>query len=191
MSRTARRLLLLALVALGLSLVVARFGVGPAGAGLRRLRSRKPRRAPPDDPSAHYDEAARSLAVHAAIARENQSLLDALRRSDAGAYAEHFADDALSMPGHGAIVRGRSGIAAAMAETFEKLRFVQVDASTVDTRQHSETVIETGRYRYVVAARGSDAAQTLTGRYVIVWKRAGDRWKIALDAAQPATQAEF
>ncbi len=167
MSRTARRLLLLAFVALGLSLVVARF---------------TPRRREATPPSG----AARSLGVHAAIAGTNERLLDALQRSDSNAYAENFSEDAISMPGYGPIVRGREAIATAMAHTFEKLRFAEVDVATLDMRQTGETVLETGRYRYVVAARESGERQTLTGRYVIVWKRVGDRWKIALDAAQPS-----
>jgi uncharacterized protein (TIGR02246 family) len=181
-SRSAQRLLLLAFVALGLTFAVARFGLGPARA---RGRGRPSRTSEPRESIPSYDDAARSLAVHAAIAQANEGLLEALARSDARAYAEHFAEDGLSMPGYGPIVRGREAIAAAMAHTFAKLRFAEVDVSTLDTRHTGETVLETGRYRYVVAARESDARQTLTGRYVIVWKRVGDRWKIALDAAQP------
>jgi uncharacterized protein (TIGR02246 family) len=165
-SHTARRLLLLAFVALGLSLLIARF------TPRRRVLPAQ-------------DDAARSLGMHAAIAGMNERLLDALQRSDAHAYARNFSEDAISMPGYGPIVRGREAIASAMAHTFEKLRFVEVDVATLDMRQTGETVLEAGRYRYVVAARESGERQTLTGRYVIVWKRVGDRWKIALDAAQP------
>jgi len=182
MSRNARRLLLLAFVALGLSFVVARFGFSQQR---RRPRARQSRLPAPLQTAPSYDDAARELAVHAAIAQANEGLLDALQRSDARDYAEHFADDGLSMPGYGPIVRGREAIAAAMAHTFAKLRFAEVDVSTLDTRHTGETVLETGRYRYVVVAREGDARQTLIGRYVIVWKRVGDRWKIALDAAQP------
>ncbi len=128
--------------------------------------------------------------MHAAIARTNERLLDALQRSDPAAYADNFAEDAVSMPGYGPIVRGREAIAAAMAHTFEKLRFAEVDVASLDMRQAGETILETGRYRYVLAARESGERKTLTGRYVIVWKRVGDLWKIALDAAQPGATEE-
>jgi uncharacterized protein (TIGR02246 family) len=167
MSRTAKRLLAFACIALGISLAASI--VASVRAARRARRS---------DP-------ARLLAVHAAIARTNEALLEALHRCDPYAYAEHFTGDALSMPGYGPIVRGREAIANAMADTFTKIRFAEAEMSTLDTRVHGETVLETGRYRYVVAASATDERKTLTGRYVIVWKRVGNQWKIALDAAQP------
>jgi len=167
MSRTAKRLLTFACIVLGISL---------AASILASVRAaRRGRRSEPVG----------LLAVHAAIARANEAVLDALHRCDPSAYAEHFTGDALSMPGYGPIVRGREAIAIAMADTFAKIRFAEAQMSTLDTRIHGETVLETGRYRYVVVDLATDERKTLTGRYVIVWKRVGNRWKIALDAAQP------
>ena len=77
-----------------------------------------------------------------------------------------------------------------MACTFAKLRFVEAEVTTIDTRVNGESVLETGSYRYVVAAAADGARTLLTGRYIIVWKRVGDCWKIALDAAQPGAVAQ-
>jgi uncharacterized protein (TIGR02246 family) len=165
-------LLLLALVALGVSF-----------AFLIRAGSRR-------RPQEKRSEVADALSVHAAIAKTNAALLEALHRSDPHGYAEQFTDDALSMPGYGPIVRGRGAIEAAMADTFAKIRFSEAEVSTIDTRVNGESVLETGSYRYVVAAEANGARTTLTGRYLIVWKRVGDRWKVALDAAQPGAAPE-
>jgi uncharacterized protein (TIGR02246 family) len=170
-SRSAQRLLVLALVALGISF-----------AFLFRAGSR--RRPQP------RSKLAGDLSLHAAIAQTNAALLEALHRSDPHGYAEQFAEDALSMPGFGPIVRGRGAIEAAMACTFAKLRFVEAEVTTIDTRVNGESVLETGSYRYVVAAAADGARTLLTGRYIIVWKRVGDCWKIALDAAQPGAVAQ-
>ena len=164
MPRVSKRLFLLACIAVGMSLAAV------AAVNVRSARKAR-------HPSVE-------IATHAAIARATAAILEALHRSDPHAYAEHFADDALSLPGLGPIVRGRESIAAAMGATFAKIHFVEAEMSTLDARIEGDTVFETGRYRYVVS-NNRGHVQTLSGRYAIVWKRDGDRWKIALDAAQP------
>lgn len=166
MPRVTKRLFLFACVVVGVSLAAV------AAANVRS--GRKARRAPV------------ALATHAAIARATASILDALHRSDPHAYAEHFVDDALSMPGLGPIVRGRQAIEASMDATFAKIRFIEAEMSTLDARIDGDTVLETGRYRYVVVMNTTGNVQTLTGRYAIAWKRDRDAWKIAFDVAQPS-----
>ena len=165
-SRVSKRVALFACVALGVSL-----------AAIFRANANRRQASQP------------ALDAHASIARAMASLLEALHRSDPHAYAEHFAADALSLPGAGQPVRGRAAIADAMGATFAKLRFVEAEMSTLDTRLDGTTVVEAGRYRYVVAINATGAVQTLTGRYAIVWKRRADGWKIALDVGQPAGHA--
>jgi uncharacterized protein (TIGR02246 family) len=165
-SRVSKRVALFACVALGVSLAA----LLRANAGRRR----------PSQPV---------LDAHASIARAMASLLEALRRSDPHAYAEHFSEDAVSLPGAGEPVRGRAAIADAMGVTFAKLRFVKAEMSTLNTRVDGTTVVEVGHYRYVVAINETGALQTLTGRYAIAWNRHTDGWKIALDVGQPAAHA--
>jgi uncharacterized protein (TIGR02246 family) len=165
-SRVSKRIALFACVALGVSLAAL-------------LRANAGRRRPPQP----------ALDAHASIARAMASLLEALHRSDPHAYAEHFAADALSLPGASEPVRGRAAIANAMGATFAKVRFVEAEMSTLDTRADDTTVVEAGRYRYVVAINDTGAVQTLTGRYAIAWQRHAGGWEIALDVGQPAARA--
>jgi uncharacterized protein (TIGR02246 family) len=165
-SRVSKRVALFACVALGVSLVA----ILRANAGRR-----KPSRA--------------ALDAHASIASAMASLLEALHRSDPYAYAEHFAEDALSLPGAGEPVRGRAAIAHAMGATFAKLRFVEAEMSALDRRVDGTTVVEAGRYRYVVSINETGAVQTLTGGYAVAWTRNAGGWKIALDIGQPAAHA--
>ncbi len=199
MSRTASWVL-----AIVVSVVLATAGViaGFARFG-RRRRSQPPARmtwppgfefsTPPSPAGEREAEDAGSPAaavVHEAIAEANRLLRDALERGDAHAYAANFVEDGLSLPGHGAIVRGREALVGAMTETFYKMRFLETDLSPLDLRLNGETALETGSYRYVVAANKTGVRKTLSGRYVIAWKRVSDRWKIALEAVQPEALAE-
>jgi uncharacterized protein (TIGR02246 family) len=128
--------------------------------------------------------------VRAAINRANAECLAALEAGDAHAYAQHFADDSISLPGRGPMVRGRVAIEEAMEDAFGKVRFSDAEWETLETRYNGKTAYETGAYKFVVRPAGRGTTQTLTGRYFVVWKKIGDQWKIAVDAAQPGAPAE-
>jgi len=172
-------LALIAAIALAALAVIAAFGP-------RRPRARKGASAQPHTPLPADIEGA----LEAALAEASRKLLDALQRGDPQAYADQFAIDGLSMPGLGPVVRGRDAIAAAMTQTFYRIRFLQTDSSQLDVRLNGETALETGSYHYVVAANRTGIRRTLRGRYVIAWKRVAGEWKIALEAAQPEAVGE-
>jgi len=121
-----------------------------------------------------------------AIAAANRECREALERGDAQAYAAHFAEDAISLPGRGPIVRGREAIERAMAEAFRTTRLSGAFWETIDTRTNGSTAYETGTYAFFIAPGDERSRpQTLKGRYFVVWKRVGSGWKIAFDASQP------
>jgi uncharacterized protein (TIGR02246 family) len=124
------------------------------------------------------------------IGAAGRGLVDALQRGDPHAYAAAFTEDALSLPAHGATLRGRDGLLAAMTETFYKIRFLEADVSPLDLRLHGDTALESGRYRYVVISNRTGVRQTLEGRYLTAWTRVNGAWKVALEAAQPEAPPE-
>ncbi len=121
--------------------------------------------------------------VQAAIDRANEAYLDALKHSDAHGYAALFAVDAVSMPARGTMVRGRDAIQASIAEAFKHISFLDGMIRTTETHVDGTTAYEIGRYSFDVSSGG--VATTLAGRYVVVWRKVGDEWKIAVDASQP------
>ncbi len=126
--------------------------------------------------------------IRAAIARGNARCADALKRGDARAYAANFADDSISMPGLGPIVRGRDGIRRAMLDSFREIRFDEAETTASDLRCFGDVAFEAGHYRFVVT-NGNGRPQSLTGRYLVVWRRDRGEWRIAVDAAQPGAPA--
>ena len=137
-----------------------------------------------------HPEHADPTEVRTAINRANAECLAALEAGDAHGYAQHFADDSISLPGRGPMVRGRVAIEEAMEEAFTKVRFSEAEWETLETRFNGKTAYETGAYKFVVRPAGRGPAQKMTGRYFVVWKKVGDEWKIAVDAAQPGAPAE-
>jgi len=125
--------------------------------------------------------------VQAAIDRGNEAYLDALKRRDAAGYAALFADDAVSMPARGTMVRGRDAIRASIAEAFKHISFLDGVIRTTETHVDGSTAYEIGRYSFDISSDG--VASTLAGRYVVVWRKIGDDWKIAVDASQPNAPA--
>jgi uncharacterized protein (TIGR02246 family) len=140
--------------------------------------------APPPPPPQDPNE------IKATIDRANAECIAALERGDARAYARHFAEDSISLPGRGPMVVGRPAIEEAMSEAFSKVQFEDAEWRTLETRFQGKTAYETGAYKFVVKPFGKGRAQEEAGRYFVVWKRVGDEWKIAVDAAQPGAPVD-
>ena len=123
------------------------------------------------------------IAVQRAIDEQNRAYVGALLRADAAAYAAIFTDDAVSLPAHGAIVRGRDAIRRAIAATFGRLAFTSGRVRTAETRVAGGVAYEFGTYAFDGEADRTPVR--LRGRYATVWKRVDGRWLIALDVSQP------
>ena len=87
------------------------------------------------------------------------------------------------MPARGQVVRGRAAIETALSESLQKVRFSAGQIVSLETHLAGRLAYEIGRYRFNIDAGGG--TQTVSGRYLVVWKNIADTWKIAVDAAQP------
>jgi len=140
-----------------------------------------------DDPSSAYEP---PEDAELAIERANRACAAALESGDAHAYALQYAEDGVSLPGHAPAVRGRAAIEEKMLETLREHEFTGAEWRTLETRVNGKTAFETGAYKFHVRPYGAKHGQEQSGRYFIVWKRAGDGWKIVVDAAQPGAPSE-
>jgi uncharacterized protein (TIGR02246 family) len=149
-----------------------------------------PESAPPVAPKAPPPRSDGQVgAIREAINQANAACVAALEAGDAHAYVQAFAEDSVSLPGHGPIVRGRTAIEDAMAAAFRKVRFSEAAWETIETRYNGKTAYETGSYRFMVRPKGRGPTQKTSGRYFVVWKKIGEEWKIMVDAAQPGAPA--
>jgi uncharacterized protein (TIGR02246 family) len=121
--------------------------------------------------------------VQAAIDRSNQAYIEALEHGDANAYGALFTKDAISMPARGASIRGRDAIEASIEGAFKHVAFRSGSIQTAETRVEGNTAYELGGYSFEITADGTD--QRLAGRYLVVWQKVGNAWKIAVEASEP------
>ena len=87
------------------------------------------------------------------------------------------------MPARGTMVRGRDAIQTSIGEAFKHIIFLDGVIRTTETHVDGSTAYEIGRYSFDISSGG--VATTLAGRYVVVWRKIGNEWKIAVDASQP------
>jgi uncharacterized protein (TIGR02246 family) len=101
----------------------------------------------------------------------------AFNTGDAAAVAAMYADNAYVLPAGHDMVKGRAAIAAFWKEETQQLgnaRLVVVDVLLLAPRAAREI----GTFSFETKAQ---PPQPVTGKYVVVWRRIGNRWLLATD----------
>ena len=118
-------------------------------------------------------------AVRAAIERLGTRFAEAYASGDARAVAAFYTEDAIAFPPGGDMVKGRQAIQQMWQSTMDSgvksLSFNVVDVGTSGDLAH-----ETGTAVLKVHEQGKEPT-TASIKYVVVWKRQGDDWKLHRD----------
>lgn len=133
---------------------------------------------------AHFGRPAQAAdaEVRAAIAAGNAEFARALVAGDAHAAAAVFTADGEVIPtARRGFIKGREEIAAYNASRLATRRYLDLVLTTVDVEVSGDLAWETGT-NSITVQQGEAAPVTLTGRYLVVWKREQDgRWRIRVD----------
>lgn len=117
--------------------------------------------------------------AQAAIEANNKQFVAAFNKGDAAAVADMYAMEARLLPPNSDIVEGRADIQkfwqGAMSAGVK-----MVSLETVRLEIQGDMGVEVGRYTSTVPGAGG-ATTTDKGKYVVVWKRQGGSWKLAVD----------
>jgi uncharacterized protein (TIGR02246 family) len=120
-----------------------------------------------------------SGSVRAAIEQAGVRFAEAYSRSDAKAVAAFYTEDAIAFPPGGEMVKGREAIQQMWQSTMESgvksLAFTVVDVGASGDLAH-----ETGTALMNVQPAGKDPT-TASVKYVVVWKKQGNDWKLHRD----------
>lgn len=115
-----------------------------------------------------------------AIEAANASISAAVKQQDAKAIAAHYTDDAIALPPDHAMVKGRSQIESFWKESLDG-GMKQLMLETVSVERSGGLAVETGTATLKIQPEGKEA-QTLEGKYVVVWKHGKDgAWKLDRD----------
>src|SRR5262245_16305238 len=124
-------------------------------------------------------EDAATSGVRSAIEQAGARFSEAYAKGDARAVAAFYAEDAIAFPPGGDMVKGRQAIQQMWQSTMDsgvkRLSFTVVDVGTSGDLAH-----ETGTALLNVHAQGKDPT-TASIKYVVVWKRQGNDWKLLRD----------
>ena len=135
-----------------------------------------------------FAQPAKSGAVRAAIEKQNAAFSAAFGRGDIAAVARAYAEDAIAFPPDGEMVRGRPAIEA-MWKGVHDAGGKAIALTTVDVTSSGSLAAETGTATLKMQPP-SGAEQSLSVKYVVVWKKQPDgTWKLYRDIwnAMPAS----
>jgi uncharacterized protein (TIGR02246 family) len=120
---------------------------------------------------------ASAFAQKAEIEAMNAKWLDLFNKGDFAGVASLYTDDATAFPPGSAMVKGRAGIEAMWKSIAEKVG--EPSLTTLDVKSlGSSAAREIGTFS--LKTRGPNPKE-VTGKYVVVWEKIGNDWKLATD----------
>jgi uncharacterized protein (TIGR02246 family) len=111
------------------------------------------------------------------IAARNRDLVDAFKKGDAAAIARLYADDAVLLPEGSDTVTGKADIEKFWQSALDQVGNVTLATKTL-TNLAPDIEVETGEVGFTTK---EDEPEAVTGKYLVIWKKAGGDWKIASD----------
>jgi uncharacterized protein (TIGR02246 family) len=113
----------------------------------------------------------------ASIQKLNDAFEAAFARGDAVALAGMYTEDASLLPPGAEMIRGRAAIQAFWGEAMKDVasaKLMTVDVQPLGTNAAQEI----GSFTLATKAQ---PPQTIAGKYVVIWRKAGGDWKLATD----------
>ena len=115
---------------------------------------------------------------HDAITEIAQMQTQAIRQGNAAGFAARYTDDALVMFQHTPTVVGRDAIQGFWQGVVD-MGAKDATLDTDDILDFGDTLVERGHYTLTLQSDAGDIVDE--GKYVVVWKRDGDTWKLFWD----------
>jgi uncharacterized protein (TIGR02246 family) len=113
----------------------------------------------------------------ASIEKLNDAFTAAFAKGDAAALAAMYTEDASLLPAGAEMVKGRPGIQGFWGEAVKGLASAKLTTLEV-LPLGPEYAEEIGTYALQTRAQ---PPQTMTGKYVVIWRKVGGDWKLATD----------
>ena len=114
------------------------------------------------------------------IAKGNAKFAEYVRKGDVDGLASLYTEDACLMPANSPAIVGRENIREFWGATAQALGVKDAVLTTVDLKGEGDTVTEYGEYRLKVQPEGQEAGEDM-GKYVVLWKKTPEGWKLHWD----------
>ena len=115
--------------------------------------------------------------IVAAIQQVNDRFAEAFNSGDMAAVAAMYTEDAFVLPPGAEMTQGRDKIQAlwqGAAEQMSDLKLTATDVKPLGDSAAREIGTATAKTK-------GDQPQDMTEKYVVIWEKVGDEWKIATD----------
>lgn len=122
---------------------------------------------------------AQSAGIRKAIEANTKAFMAAFNKGDAAAVAGMYAKDAKLLPPNSEMVEGTQNIQAFWQGVIGAGAKVEA-LDTVEVEARGDMAAEVGKYTLTIPQAGGQS-MTDQGKYLVVWKRQGRTWKLALD----------
>lgn len=117
--------------------------------------------------------------VRTIIEANTRQFIEAFNKGEAAAVANMYTINARLLPPNAEMVTGRANIQTFWQGAISAgLKMVSLETEHIDTQ--GNLAVEIGRYTTTIPGAGGTTT-TDKGKYVVVWKREGRSWKLAVD----------
>jgi uncharacterized protein (TIGR02246 family) len=117
--------------------------------------------------------------ARAAIDQANTRFSEAISRGDAQTIAALYTQDAIVLPERGEMVKGRKAIGEFWKTAMDS-GVKSLETTTLEFGSSGDLAHEVGTVQLAIQGQGN-APATASAKYVVVWKREADGWKIHRD----------
>jgi ketosteroid isomerase-like protein len=104
---------------------------------------------------------------------------EAVRRSDGPAIAALYTEDAKLMPPNSEMIKGNEGIKAFWTGGLQ-MGIKDAVLTTLEVVGIGDLVCEIGKYDLTIQPAGQGVIKDF-GKYVVIWKRTAEGWKLHVD----------
>lgn len=139
------------------------------------------------EPNQHLGES-KMESIRKKITEGNVKFGEYVRKGDVVGLASLYTKDACLMPANSPVIVGRENIKEFWGNTAQALSIKDAVLTTVELVGEGDTVTEYGEYRLKVQPEGQEAGED-AGKYVVLWKKTPEGWKLHWDIFNTNTPA--
>jgi uncharacterized protein (TIGR02246 family) len=114
-------------------------------------------------------------AVRSAIEATNARFVEAANSGDTAGVASLYTEDAVLLAPNAPMMRGRQEVKAFFDGMVAQMGLPKLQLNTKQVEEHGDTAWEVGAYTMTLQGVSDE------GKYIVVWKRQGNDWKLAAD----------
>lgn len=112
----------------------------------------------------------------AIVEEQGKQFSAALKKGDAAAVAAMYSADAQALPPNGEIASGRKAIQDVWQGAIDA-SMRNLTLSVLEVEKKGDSLYEVGKYTLA----GADGKEIDRGKYIVIWKKEGGKWKLHRD----------